>query len=93
MNGVNKIVWSILGFLFLISGFLAGHWFNRMEGSLNESKVYTDSVMTQRDKELKPYLDSLSDLKKTMNETNDQVNRITSFMEYKYGMPEKKKRR
>jgi len=94
MNGTfNKIVWSIMGFLFLISGFLAGHWFNRMENNVLEAKAYTDYMVAQSVKEMQPYLNNLDEMKKTVAETNEQVARITSFMEYKYGMPEKKRRK
>ena len=89
---MNKIIWTIIGFLFLISSFLAGHWFNRMENNVQESKNYTDFVVAQSAKEIKPYLENLADMKKTVADTSEQVNRITSFMEYRYGMPERKKR-
>ena len=91
-TGTSKIIWAIMGFLFLISGFLAGHWFNRMEDSVSASKNYTDSAVAENMEKMKPYLESLAEVRQTVAETNEQVTRMTSFMEYKYGMPEKKKK-
>jgi hypothetical protein len=97
---INKVTFGFIGLLLAVLGTLIGHLFGTMEKAiifnehkfttvLKESKDYTDSIMSQHIKEMKPYWESFYDVKKIAADTHDDVERITAFMEYKYGMPEK----
>lgn len=97
LKWINKVTFSFIGILLSILGIISWHWLTTFEKAilfneakfktiLIESKQYTDSIMAQHIKELQPFWSGVTEMKRTVADTHEQVQRITNFMEFKYGM-------
>lgn len=100
----KKVLISIVFVLLGIIGWFLRRTIGTIDGSvvaqaadkrelIAEAKAYTDAVMTQHEKAMQPLWNQVVTQDASIKQIGHDVQRITDFMEFKFGMPHDPRRR
>lgn len=82
-----KVLIPVLTIAGTALAFMVQRWMVALEPVLAESQSYTDKAIANHEAKMNPYVEDFKAMKPKVDKMSDDMQRITVFMELKFGMP------